>query len=118
MLTVTTAAILSRCWRMIPGEALAWIVSPLSPVSRSSMSSALVGAHRFATHPVVEEVELSFLDPVFGIASCAMELPVEPLRLPQRMIRGKVRHEEARVLSVGIDLSLGDDLAGTAPTWR
>jgi len=76
----------------------------------------LVGAHRFATHPVVEEVELLFLDPVFGIASCAMELPVEPLRLPQRMICGKVRHDGARVLSLGIDLSLGDDLAGTAPT--
>lgn len=60
----------------------------------------LVGTHHLATHPVGEKIEL-FLDPVFGIASCAIELPVEPLRLPQRMIRGQVRHDEARVLSLG-----------------
>lgn len=75
----------------------------------------LVGTHRLATHPVGEEIELLFLDPVLGIAPRAIELPVEPLRLPQRMIFGKVRHDEAGVFPFGIDLRLTNDLPGAAP---
>src|SRR5690606_22351368 len=75
----------------------------------------LVGTHHLAAHPVGEQIELLFFDPIFGIASRAIELAIESFGFPEGMIRWQVRYDEARVLSFGSNLRLAYDLPGAAP---
>src|SRR6476620_3877370 len=121
-LMVTSAPILKSLRRMVaqvawarsvPGKAIRRRLSDEDIGHRGEPQAQLVGAEGGSRGTIGKQIELTFLDAVFHLATCAVDLLVEMTRIPFGLRQGG--DDEAWVCLVLRPLGLGNDATLAAP---